>query len=212
MGLTKPVSLPDPLAGIAGRRRVVLESALAAFAERGYHGTTTREVSHAAGISAAGMYAYFGSKLELLYVLSLRGHEAAASALASGLSAGSDPQECIRSGVYQFAAWHAHHHRLARVAQHELGTLEPQHYREIVAIRSGIETSLASYVARAISLPLSSAPLRLSRAMLSLCIDVCRWYRDSSRESAADIGVYYGSLAETLIAHHPFPTSDENTV
>jgi AcrR family transcriptional regulator len=50
--------------GIA-RREEILRTALDVFAERGYRGTSVRELAAAAGLSQAGLLHYFDSKEEL---------------------------------------------------------------------------------------------------------------------------------------------------
>lgn len=49
------------------RREAVIEAAVAAFAERGYHGTPTTEIARAAGISQAYLFRLFPTK-SALYV------------------------------------------------------------------------------------------------------------------------------------------------
>lgn len=51
------------------RKRQLLESAAAVFAERGYRGATTAELAAAAGISEPILYRHFDSKLELFVTL-----------------------------------------------------------------------------------------------------------------------------------------------
>ena len=50
----------------AGPRRILLAAATA-FAERGFHATTTRGIAAQAGLSSAALYFYFRSKEEVLY-------------------------------------------------------------------------------------------------------------------------------------------------
>ena len=47
--------------------RRLLVAAVQAFAERGYHATTTRDISTRVGLSPAGVYVYYKSKEELLH-------------------------------------------------------------------------------------------------------------------------------------------------
>ncbi|MBX2857244.1 MAG: TetR/AcrR family transcriptional regulator [Cellvibrionaceae bacterium] len=51
------------------RREQILNSAQACFDARGFHATSTLEISKAAGISSAGLYHYFSSKDELIGAL-----------------------------------------------------------------------------------------------------------------------------------------------
>ncbi|MBM7808668.1 AcrR family transcriptional regulator [Geodermatophilus bullaregiensis] len=62
-----------PGATAAGTRDRLLRAAADVFARRGYEGTRVSEVAEAAGLSNGAMYAYFGSKAELL-VDALRVH------------------------------------------------------------------------------------------------------------------------------------------
>ena len=60
----------------AGYRRMFL-SAIEAFAERGFHGTSTRDIAARAGISPAALYVHFGSKEEVLHRIAMSGHDLA---------------------------------------------------------------------------------------------------------------------------------------
>ena len=54
-----------------------MQAAAHAFADKGFHATTTRDIASGAGLSPAGVYVHFGSKEELLFDLSRSGHESA---------------------------------------------------------------------------------------------------------------------------------------
>jgi len=63
----------------------ILEAGGRLFAERGWYGTTMRDVARASGTSLANLYHYVGGKDDLVYQVQLRILEAAvASAQASG--------------------------------------------------------------------------------------------------------------------------------
>lgn len=53
------------LSTAAERREALVEAAVAAFAERGFHGTPTTEIAQAAGISQAYLFRLFATKSEL---------------------------------------------------------------------------------------------------------------------------------------------------
>ncbi len=48
------------------KRRIILDAALVAFAERGYHGTAVPEVADAAGVGTGTLYRYFANKEALV--------------------------------------------------------------------------------------------------------------------------------------------------
>lgn len=54
---------------IGERYDTILNAALAAFARRGFHQASIREIAHAARLSLAGLYHYVGGKHELLFLV-----------------------------------------------------------------------------------------------------------------------------------------------
>lgn len=47
----------------------ILQTAAAIFADKGYHDTSIRDISRATGVSLSGLYYYFKSKEELLFLI-----------------------------------------------------------------------------------------------------------------------------------------------
>ena len=101
-------------------RRILL-AALAAFAKRGFHAATTREISEGAGMSPAALYVHYKAKSDLLYEISRIGHRSVLGVVEVALrDAPQDPEQRVRRFVAAFAKWHADHHVVARVIQYEL--------------------------------------------------------------------------------------------
>jgi AcrR family transcriptional regulator len=182
----------------------MLEAAVEAFAERGYHATTTRDIAARAGLSPAAIYVHFPSKAALLARISLTGHEAALDlvrrASADGPAEGAAAR--LHRVVRAFAAWHAEHHRVARVVQYELGALPDDARRDVVTLRRAIEQAVEDVVRAGIADGTMAAaqPRRVARAILSLCVDVARWYDPAGRETPADLGELYAALALQMVA------------
>jgi AcrR family transcriptional regulator len=72
-------------------RARLLDAAIAAFAEKGSHGTTTRDVATAAGMSPAALYVHHRSKEELLYLISRSGHEDTLRLVQQPITFSDDP-------------------------------------------------------------------------------------------------------------------------
>src|SRR6476661_5424703 len=47
----------------------ILDAALQAFSEHGYHGTSTRDLAHRCGLSVPGVYHHYPSKQDILFSL-----------------------------------------------------------------------------------------------------------------------------------------------
>ncbi|CCH29248.1 TetR/AcrR family transcriptional regulator [Actinosynnema sp. NPDC047251] len=202
----------------AARRMLV--AAAAAFAGRGYHATTTRDIAAQAGMSPAAVYIHYRSKEDLLFQISRIGHTASLDVLTSAATsaatpattpaAGSaasltspepDPAARMAAAVSAFASWHAEHHTTARVVQYELNALTPEHFAEVVVLRRRIEDTVRRMIEDGVAagvfhvLDARGATL----AVLSLCIDVARWYQPGGRRSPADIGALYADLVLRML-------------
>jgi AcrR family transcriptional regulator len=185
--------------------RRLLMAALDCFATRGYHGTTTRQIAMQAGMSPGAVYVHFRSKGELLYTISIVGHLSALAALEDALvDDGAGPAARIDRAVRSFAAWHARHHRLARV-QYELESLPLERRREIVKLRARfgtiVERELGAGVASGAFGPIDIEGAAL--AILSLCIDIARWYGPKSHRTPDGLGALYADLVARALRAKP---------
>src|SRR5215471_7225963 len=74
----------------------VLEHAAKIFCEKGYEGASMRDLSRATGMSLAGLYHYFASKEELLYLIQKHTFRTIIDNLRVRLEGSTDPEQRIR--------------------------------------------------------------------------------------------------------------------
>src|SRR5262245_42950469 len=117
------------------RRTRLLDAAVAAFAARGFHGTSTRDIAAAAGMSPAAVYVHHESKEELLFEISRRGHEATLRLVQAAIAGSDNPATQLVAAFRAFATHHATAHTLARIVNYELAALSQAHRREILRLR-----------------------------------------------------------------------------
>lgn len=194
---------PPPRPGTSTPDRLK-EAAIIEFAARGFHATTTRDIAARAGLSPAGVYVHFPSKEDLLYAISLDGHTAALDMLKEAAADAASPGEALRTTVGTFAQWHAEAFQDARVVQYEFPHLSPEHREHILAVRKDINTVVAEIIEAGVAsgdFEVADVP-GTTLAMLSMAVDVCRWYDTEIRRSPESIGTEYGDLAVRLVARH----------
>ncbi|PRX45986.1 TetR family transcriptional regulator [Prauserella shujinwangii] len=182
-------------------RRLML-AGVESFASRGYHATTTRDIAGSAGMSPAALYVHFPSKAALLFAISRSGHEQALGVVEKAAAAHADsPPAAMRAIVEQFVAWHARRHTVARVVQYELGALPEQEYAVVAGLRRRIEQIVRDLVAAGVSAGefRTTDPRTAARAVLSLGIDVARWYSDRAPLTPEELGKQYGELALRML-------------
>lgn len=191
--------------------RRLLRAAVQAFATAGYHGTTTRDISAQAGVSPGALYVHFPTKADLLARISIDGHQATLQVVTAALDGRTTPAERVQAFVATFAAWHARHHVIARVVHNELAALPPAAYQTVAGLRRSIEHLLRDdIIAGAEEGVFAALDPRLSaRAILSLGIDVARWYGlgERGRPDPQALGDYYAELAARMLTA-PRPNRD----
>ena len=179
----------------------LLGAAVAAFAEKGFHGTTTRDIAAAAGMSPAALYLHFRSKEELLYVISRAGHEDTLALVLRGRATTSDPVQQLRTVINDFASHHARNHTSTRVVNYELSALEPEHLAEVQELRRRIDQEMQDLVRQGVESGVfrTLQPRVSATALLSLAIDLARWYRDGGAWTPDEIGELYADLALRIV-------------
>ncbi|MFE3104099.1 TetR/AcrR family transcriptional regulator [Nocardia tengchongensis] len=182
-------------------RARLLDAAVVAFAERGFHGSTTRDITSIAGLSTAAIYVHHRSKEELLYQVSRTGHINTLARFQAALAASDDPVEQLVTVMREFAIDHARGHTGARVINYELAALSPEHQHEIKEIRRVIDTEMRQLIERGVAAGVfdNPNPRMAAVALLSLGIDLARWYRDEGPLSPEEIGDYYVDLALRIV-------------
>lgn len=183
----------------------LIEAAIEAFADRGYHATTTRDIATRVGLSPAALYVHFPSKQALLAQISVVGHEAALDLVERSAAQADSPIAAVQAVIRSFTAWHAERRRVARVVQHELSALADEDRRRVLDIRRRIEGVVeAQLVAGNASGEMDVPdPRAVARAVLSLSVDVARWYDPRGSRTAAQIGDLYADLATRMVTARP---------
>ncbi|WP_433654537.1 TetR family transcriptional regulator [Nocardia sp. CA-128927] len=190
----------------------LLASAIDAFGIKGFHGTTTRDIAAGAGMSPAAVYVHHKSKEDLLYLIALAGHQRTVRAFAEQIAATDDPARQLAGLIHAFVREYAVNHTLARIVSYELAALRPEHRTEILTIRREALTMVRGilHAGNASGVFHADNPDMTSIAVLSLGIDVARWFRDHGRFTPEAIADHYAVLAlrmvgATDLSGHPSP-------
>jgi AcrR family transcriptional regulator len=96
---------------------------------------------------------------------------------------------------------HAEDHTGARIVNYELAALSPEHLEEIAATRRQIEQEMRDVVERGVAAGVfeTENPHMTALALLSLGIDVARWYRDEGEWTPTQIADHYCTLALRIV-------------
>ncbi|MEW2322785.1 TetR/AcrR family transcriptional regulator [Streptomyces griseoincarnatus] len=181
-------------------RRLLL-AAVEAFAERGYHATTTRDIAGRAGMSPAALYIHYKTKEELLHRISRIGHEKALDILRTASRGEGTATERLADAVSSFVRWHARGRTTARIVQYELDSLGPDARAEIVGLRRQVDAEVRGIVedgVRSGEFDVPDVP-GTTLAVLSLCIDVARWFNVDGPRTPEEVGALYADLVLRMV-------------
>ena len=181
--------------------RRLLIAAVEAFAERGYHATTTRDIAGRAGMSPAALYIHYKTKEELLHRISRIGHDRALDILRTAARAEGRATDRLAEAVSSFVRWHAGRRTTARVVQYELDALGPDARAEILALRRQVDGEVRGIIEEGVAsgefdvIDVHGTTL----AVLSLCIDVARWFNVDGPRTPEEVGALYADLVLRMV-------------
>ncbi|MFF0201708.1 TetR/AcrR family transcriptional regulator [Streptomyces sp. NPDC005017] len=189
----------DEVTPDAARRLLV--AAVEAFAERGYHATTTRDIAGRAGMSPAALYIHYKTKEELLHRISRIGHQKALDILRTAAAREGTATERLADAVSSFVRWHAGGRTTARVVQYELDSLGPDARAEILALRRQVDGEVRGIVEDGVASGEFDVPdvHGTTLAVLSLCIDVARWFNVEGSRTPDEVGALYADLVLRMV-------------
>jgi AcrR family transcriptional regulator len=173
----------------------VLAGAARVFARDGYGSATIREVARETGMSLAGLYHYFSSKEELLFLVQVHAFESILAGLEGALEGVDGPEAQLRVLVANHLEHFLEHMDELKVCAHEMESLTGDFYERVEELRRryfhvafGVVTSLGG----AAGAPAVDA--RLATLYLFGMLNwIYMWY-PAARETPAEV------LGEQLVA------------
>ncbi|MGW0557630.1 TetR/AcrR family transcriptional regulator [Streptomyces sp. NPDC002926] len=182
--------------------RKLLVAAVEAFAESGYHATTTRDIAGRAGMSPAALYIHYKTKEELLHRISRIGHDKALEILSAADAGGGTPSDRLADAVRSFVRWHAGRHDTAHVVQYEIDALSDDHRTEILELRRRSDAVVRGILRDGVETGEFDVPdvPGTTVAVLSLCIDVARWFNVRGARTPDEVGALYADLVLRMVA------------
>ena len=115
--------------------KAVLSASSALFAQKGFERATIRDVSQATGMSLAGLYYYFRSKEELLYLIQFRAFESICEELREIIKNETDPQACLHSMINMHFEYFIRNMNDLKICSREIESLEGDFYQQVAEKR-----------------------------------------------------------------------------
>ena len=114
-----------------GKLNDILERAAALFARQGYHNTSIRDLAAELKTSLAGLYYYFETKEELLFLISQYSFDSVIASLKNKLAETEDPVERLNVFVHNHLQYFVTHLNAMKVLSHESDSLSGEYFESI---------------------------------------------------------------------------------
>jgi len=180
----------------------LLRSAVHSFVAHGYHGTSTRALAAAAGLSLPGLYYHFPSKHAIIVaVMDCAMQELWQRSMAAHAEAGDDAMRALQLHIECLALFHAHRKELAFLASTELRSLAPAAQNLHIAARDRQEHLLIDVLqlgAEQNAFDVAD-PAQLARALITMCTGISQWFSPTGPLSATAIAQDYVLYAQRLV-------------
>ena len=190
------------VAKTAAVRQLILDSAVRNMNERGYHGTSMRDIAAGADLTVASIYHHFKSKQDILQEIMLQAlrdaHGMTRSAL---LRSGGEPKDQLQALVRAWVMFHTTRREDALVGATELRSLDEPGHRLVVALRDEQENIFRDVIERGVEEGAfrTAYPRDAVRAIINMGQQVCVWWRADGPLSAQDIADRYCALATAMV-------------
>ena len=154
----------------------ILAAAAVVFAEKGYHNASIRDIARATGNSLSGLYYYFQSKEELLYLVQEHSLSRLVKGLETRLEGVVDPERKIQLLIENQLTFFVDHMAEMKVLSHEAGSLEGDYLRRVNAQKRQL-TAIASEVLRELSPESDYDPRVATFTLFGMMNWLYNWYR-----------------------------------
>lgn len=183
----------------------ILENALEAFSENGFHGTTVRDLARRVGVTVPALYYHYENKEAVLVTLLdaavLDLIDRVAAAVGDG---GDDPvarfTNAVRAIVLNMT------HRAQRSAlDSEVRHIAPENRRTYAATRKRLELMMLDLVHEGVEHRVFDVDdiEETVRALLGMFQSIVRWYQLDGPLTPAQVADRYTAIALRVVGHGP---------
>jgi AcrR family transcriptional regulator len=173
----------------------ILAHATDVFDEKGYEGASMRDLSRASGTSLAGLYYYFESKENLLYLIQRHAFTTILERLRSRLEGVTDPEARIRVFIANHLEYFLANQKAMKVLSHEDEVLKNGYGAEIASVkREYVRTcvDLMDDLKKARGLEFSSRTAALS--LFGMMNWIYTWYKARLDGNAVELAREMGDI------------------
>ena len=195
-----------PLDGERARDREVLDVAIRVFWEKGYSGTSVRDVADELGLLKGSLYYYIDSKESLLEKIFEDSHAEVSAIAAATLELDVPSGERLRAFITALAKWYLENLRRARLYAREWRHASDR-LRQVMLEQRRFYDSVLLEMIREAARDGAIAPVHNDRFaanfVMSAISSLPDWYDPAGARAADDVADDYTDMAMRLLGEPP---------
>ena len=165
---------------------MIYDSAVRLVAQRGYHGTSLRDIATSANLRISSVYYHYPSKQDILLAVIRRTMADLSAAVSTAIdTAGSDPSARLTAAIRAHILFHTARSAEAFIVDSEIRSLDPESLAEVVALRDAYEKLFLKILRagrRSRAFHMGDETVT-KNALLTALTGVADWYRIGGRLS-----------------------------
>lgn len=180
----------------SSRKTIIFKEAARLFREKGYNGSTLRDLASRAGVQGGSIYHHYSSKQEILFMIMEWTMTMLIDKVRQAIDGETRPLEKLRRAIQAHIEFHTVDTDETYVADSELRSLEPANYEKIVALRDSYEAIFRTIMEEGIAreeLQIGDVSLT-AKALLQMCTGISAWYRPGGEKAIGEIAGHYIDL------------------
>ncbi|SFT01516.1 TetR/AcrR family transcriptional regulator [Marininema halotolerans] len=185
------------------RKEKILEKASGLFRNKGYHGTTIRDISEASGILSGSLYAHIRSKEDLLFEITDRGAEHFLQSVRPIIEGEGDAITKLRKAMVAHVQVITDHLEAATVFFHEWKSLTDERRHMIQTKRDEYEGLWAQLLVEGMNEGcFRKVDEKFARLLiLSAMNGLYQWYQPDGEQTPIEVAERYASILLAGLAH-----------
>ena len=165
----------------------ILQTAAAIFAEKGYHDTSIRDISRATGVSLSGLYYYFRSKEELLFLIQDHCFGSVLATAQASLAGETNPERRLRLFIENHLRYFLSNMKEMKVLSHEARSLSGD-YRRLVNNKKRQYTDLCIRILTELAPAEPAIDARVAAySLFGMMNWIYNWYKPGQDSPAAEL-------------------------
>ena len=184
-------------------REAVLAAARALFAERGYRGTSMKDIAAAVGVQAPSLYNHAASKQDILHAIMAAAMDRALTALADALVGVDDVADQLRAATESLVLDFLRFPDEVTICNTEVRSLEPDNRVAIVAQRDRYAARIREIINRGCRAGSfrTGSPQLAAFAVLEMGNGAKSWFKPGGRFTDAEVAAQYGRFALRIVEY-----------